>query len=82
MKDSVTSGPLSKEQNAGGETSGFGGQPALSMMGKSKVYMLEHEDTRVEGKPVPMTRKIEKRELVNGSYCGIFVVVQGILYSY
>ena len=48
MKDSVTSRLPSKEQNVGGEGSGFGGQPALSIMGQSKVYMPVDGDTKDE----------------------------------
>ena len=50
MKDSITFGLPSREQNMGGEVSGSRGQPVLSMMGGSKVYMPMGEDARKEKK--------------------------------
>ena len=48
MKDSITSGLPSREQNVAEKPSGSSGQPALSMMGQSKVYTLMGENTEDE----------------------------------
>ena len=50
MKDSITSGLPSKEQNVGVEASGFCVQLALSMMGQCKVYTLGPGASIVNGR--------------------------------
>ena len=45
VKDSVTSGLPSKEQNMGAKASGSGRQPTLSVVGGPKAYTPMSEDT-------------------------------------
>ena len=61
MKDSVTSKLPSKEQNVGGEASGFGGELALSTMGQTEVYMLVGGDNEEEEKISPMAKETKRK---------------------
>ena len=61
VKDSLTPRLSSMEQNMGGEAIGFGGQPALPMMGGSKVYTLVDEDTGEEEKIALVASKTEQK---------------------
>ena len=64
VKDSITSGLQTREQNAGVEASGFGGQPMLSTVGQTKVCKRVVDDTNVEGKLAPIAKETkQKRKL-------------------
>ena len=61
VKDSITSGLPSREQNVGVEASRSSGQLTLSMMGQSKVYTLAGEDARDDEKVALVANKTEQK---------------------
>ena len=74
VRDSFTVGLLSKEQNLGGEMSGFGGLLASSRIGQAEVYTQDGGEGTEEGKNWHLWPENQtKREVDNGSYGGIFL---------
>ena len=61
MKDFVTSGLPYKWPTMGGEASGSGGQPMLSVMDELKVYTQEGEDIVIEKKMALVANKTEEK---------------------
>ena len=61
VKDSVTSKLLAREQNVGGEASGFGEYPKLSTVGQTKIYKRVAEDVDVEEKLAPMAKETKQK---------------------
>ena len=64
MKDSITSRLLAKDKNVGKEASGSSGQPLLSTLEETKVYLMVGDDAEEKEQLAPVANKTEKGKLL------------------